>query len=226
MTGGASVNAPANICYVCGRPGANSRDHVIPASFFLQPRPTNLVTLPAHLSCHNRLSEDYARAILAGMSDTTTARRVSEIHVRWSLVKSDLKGTKLRRDLIRTLEPRVEFRSPEGLILGHAPAVRFDRNRMYPMLEKMVRGLYHHHTGWFLAPSARLSWGLNERPFGSLQTAFSKSASGLLYPGVFECRYWTVSDSAGETSLWWLRFYDSVIFRCAANVARDTTAPE
>jgi hypothetical protein len=42
---------------------------------------------------------------------------------------------------------------------------------------------------------------------------------------VFECRYWTASDGAGETALWWLRFYDGVIFRCAANVeGRPKTA--
>ncbi len=38
-----------------GRPGADTRDHVIPESFFPTPKPNNLITLPAHYSCHNRL---------------------------------------------------------------------------------------------------------------------------------------------------------------------------
>src|SRR5437773_1070705 len=110
-------------------PGADSRDHIVPTGFFPAPRPSNLVTLPAHFSCHNRLSEDYARAILAGMSGTPVARRIME-NVRRSLHRSDLGGMQLRRDLIRTLRPRIEFRSPAGLDLGSSPGVQFDRRRV------------------------------------------------------------------------------------------------
>src|SRR5262249_47729355 len=131
-----SVGTPLT-CYVCVEPGADTRDHIVPSGFFPPPRPSNLVTLPAHYSCHNRLSEDYARAILAGASQTGVARRVME-EVRRSLRRSDLGGMKLRRDLIRTLIPRVELRSPEGLHLGSSPGVRFDPQRVYPCLQKMV----------------------------------------------------------------------------------------
>jgi hypothetical protein len=222
------VNGAATVCYVCIQPGADSRDHVIPSGFFLEPRPTNLVTLPAHQACHNRHSEDYARAILAGMSDTTTARRVSEIHVRRSLVRSDLKGTKLRRDLVRTLVPRVEFKSPAGLILGHAPAVQFDRERMYPMLEKIVRGLHYHHTGRFLAVNAKLSWGLFsfglKELHGTDLALFEECDTGLSYAGVFECRYGVASDDTVEGSVWWLRFYEGVVFRCVTSLTTAAAA--
>ncbi len=206
---------PAAHCYVCTQAGPDSRDHLIPRSFFPLPRPTNLVTLPAHFSCHNRLSEDYARAIITGMSNTSVAERVKALQVRPSLLRSDLKGTKLRRDLIRTLIPRVEFRSPAGLILGSAPAVKFDGKRVYPLLEKMVRGLYQHHTRNLLPADASFLWALNERPEGPLEAIFSHSTNGLSYPGVFECRYHISVDATGETAVWWLRFYEGVIFRCA-----------
>jgi hypothetical protein len=210
----ATPSAPAPTCYICVQPGADSRDHIIPSGLFPQPRPTSLVTLAAHHSCHNRLSEDYARAILAGTSGTATAARVNAVQVAWSLVRSDLKGTKLRRDLSRTLIPRIEFRSPSGLVLGSAPAIRFDRNRIYPLLEKIVRGLYHHHTKRFLPANVFFSWGLNERPVGPLETVFSEAVPGLSYPCVFECRYRIITDNTGETTFWWLRFYEGVIFRC------------
>jgi len=203
-------------CYICVKSGADSRDHIVPGGFFPPPRPSNLITLPAHHSCHNRLSEDYARAILAGASQTPMARRVME-DVRRSLRRSDLGGMKLRRDLVRTLIPRLEFRSPSGLYVGNSPGVQFDATRVYPLLQKMVRGLYHHHTGRFLPTEAPFAWGLNERPVGMLETIFAQSVLGLSYPAVFEYRYRIVADDRGELSVWWLRFYEGWIFRCATD---------
>jgi len=203
-------------CYICVQPGADTKDHVIPSGFFPQPLPTNLVTLPAHYSCQNRLSEDYARAILAGMSYETIPLRVRE-RVLWSLVKSDLKGRKLRQDVVRTLV-RFEIRSPAGLFLGYTQGVHFDRNRVYPMLEKIVRGLYYHHTGRFLAANARFSWSPDEPFEGSRAMAFEQATIGLSYPGVFECRYGIASDDTVEGSAWWLRFYEGVVFHCVTSV--------
>ena len=188
----------------------------MPSGFFPAPRPANLIRLPAHYSCHNRLSEDYARAILAGASQTAMARQVME-EVRRSLRRSDLGGMKLRRDLIRTLIPRLELRSASGLYLGSSPAVQFNRKRVYPLLEKMVRGLYHHHTRRFLPAAAPFAWQLNERPVGVLEAVFSQSVLGLSYPAIFECRYRIVADESGELSIWWLRFYEAWIFRCATD---------
>ena len=168
-------------CYICVQPCTDSKDHIVPTGFFPAPRPSSLVTLPAHFSCHNRLSEDYARAVLAGTSETPVARRIME---------------DVRRSLI-------------------------DRKRVYPLLQKMVRGLYHHHTKQFIPPAAVFAWGLNERPVGSLETVFSQSVVGLSYPAVFECRYRVIADNDGELSLWWLRFYEGWIFRCATDTVES-----
>lgn len=196
----------------------------MPSGFFPAPRPSNLVTLPAHYSCHNRLSEDYARAILAGASETSIARRLME-EVRRALRRSDHGGMKLRRDLTRTLIPRVEIRSPSGLYLGSSPAVQFDRKRVYPLLQKMVRGLYHHHTGRFLPTAAPFSWQLNERPVGTLEAVFSQAVPGLSFPAVFDCRYRIIADDSGELSLWGLRFYEGWIFRCATDTVESALTP-
>ena len=212
---GAATRQPAT-CYICAQPGADMKDHLVPSGFFPPPRPSNLITLPAHYSCQNRLSGDYARAILAGTSESRTARRVME-EVRRSLRRSDLGGMKLRRDLIQTLRPRIDIRSASGLHLGSSPGVQFDRSRVYPLLQKIVRGLYHHHTGRFLPTTA--TWGLNELPVGALEAVFAQSLLGLSYPAVFECRYVIKADAGGELSLWWLRFYEGWFFRCAADVS-------
>jgi hypothetical protein len=58
---------PKPACYICGAQGSDSRDHVVPDCFFDSPRPANLLTLPAHYTCHNRLDDEYARDILSGL---------------------------------------------------------------------------------------------------------------------------------------------------------------
>ena len=116
-------------CYICGRPGADSRDHVIPESFFPSPRPNNLITLPAHYSCHNRLNEEYVRAILAGLADSTPAMRLNEGPAGRAVRRNE----PLRRDLRASMIRRIELQSPGGLMLGHAPGVRLDTERFRTM---------------------------------------------------------------------------------------------
>jgi hypothetical protein len=55
--------------YICGGRDPDTRDHVIPDCFFAEPRPKNLLTLPAHSACNARfsISDEYARNILAGL---------------------------------------------------------------------------------------------------------------------------------------------------------------
>ncbi len=89
-------------CYVCGRPGADTRDHVIPESFFPTPKPNNLITLPAHYSCHNRLGEEYVRSILAGLAESKPAMQLNEGPAGRALrrnepLKRDLRASMIRR---------------------------------------------------------------------------------------------------------------------------------
>ena len=49
-----------------------------------------------------------------------------------------------------------------GLIVGRVQGIRFNPDRVYPMLKKIVRGLHYHHSGRFLAPDAEFSWSLDE----------------------------------------------------------------
>jgi hypothetical protein len=211
-------------CYICVQPGADTDDHLIPRAFFPPPRPTNLITLPAHSRCHNRHDEDYARAIIAGVCESPTAERVRALRVRPSLVRSDLKGTKLRRDLIRALMPPTNAVTPAGLIVGRVQGVRFNRDRVYPMLKKIVRGLHYRHSGRFLTPDAEFSWKLDE-PLNETTTAiFQACSAGVSYPGVFECRYGFGTGAGVEGSVWWLRFYEDRVFHCITRVAIRATS--
>ena len=197
-------------CYVCGRPGAATRDHVIPESFFPTPKPSNLITLPAHYSCHNRLGEEYVRAILAGLAESKPAMQLNEGPAGRALRRNE----PLKRDLRASMIRRIELRSPAGLIVGHAPGIRLDTGRFYPLMEKIVRGLYTHHRGDVLPLDVRFNWAINEALVAGRAALFQAAASGRDFPGVLEYRYGVASDEKTVMTIWWLRFYGGATFRC------------
>ena len=203
-------------CYVCGEMGADTADHVIPRGFFPPPRPSNLLTLPAHYSCHNRLDEEYVRNIVASMGRDSSAAAARLWETEGSVRASFARNPPLRRSVMAGMVPHIEVFSPGGVYLGDAPGIRFDRARVYPSLIKMVRGLYRHHTGRLLERDVRFSWALNEVLFGTREEVFASSTPGLSYGDVFDSRYIVAESDGVEVVAWWLRFYQWSVFRCYA----------
>ncbi len=202
------------VCYICCEPGADTDDHVIPACFFPSPRPSNLLTLRAHYSCHNRLDEEYVRNFMAafGRDSSRSAARLWE--TEGAVRRSFDRNMPLRRSLIAGMMPRLEMLTPSGIYLGDAPGIRFDPKRVYPSLGKMVRGLYHNQTGRLLPPHAQFSWGLNEMLYGTLEEIFKCATPGLAYSDIFESRSIVEQKNGLEGVAWWLRFYQWTVFRC------------
>jgi hypothetical protein len=109
----------SDICFVCGTPGADMRDHVLFDCLFVPPRPSNLLTLPAHYRCQNKLHEEYFRNIAAGLSlDTShTAHTLWEDKVYRSLQRNSPLRDSLRASLLR----KVNLVSSGGIWLGTTP---------------------------------------------------------------------------------------------------------
>jgi hypothetical protein len=205
---------PAPSCYICGSEEPDSRDHVIPYCFFKSPRPANLLTLPAHYTCHNRLNDEYARGILSGLGSEGSgiAQELWNTKTKSSFERS----APLRKSLQASLVRKIDLISPAGLVFGHAPAIRIERDRFYPLMRKIVQGMYLHHTGELLPPMFRCAWSLNAllELSGDRQRMLEASRFGLVYPEVFGCRYLIVNEGADSASVWWLCFYTDVVLRC------------
>jgi len=218
----------SEICYICCEPGADSDDHVIPACLFPSPRPSNLLTLRAHYSCHNRLDEEYLRNLMASFGRDSSRSAGHLWESEGAVRRSFARNTPLRRSLIAGMLPRVERFTPGGIFLGHAPAIRFDPKRVYPPLEKMVRGLYRNQTGRLLPLDVKFSWGLDEILHGTLEQMFMFATPGLAYGDIFESRYIVEHENGLEIVAWWLRFYQWSVFRCFVGprpVSPDTVDP-
>lgn len=204
----------SEICYICVKLGADSRDHIIPQCFFIPPLPSDLKTLPAHRGCHNKLSEDYPRLLFTSLSgNNRTAQQLWNGKVERALVRN----APMRDAVLQSLtEPDVEIVSPSGFILERSPAFKIDIEKFYPPLTKIVRGLYCYHTKKFLPAGAVIKWevnGLYDNP-----EFHAKSIQGLTYPNVFTCRYIINS----KYNAWRLTFFDKPI-SCIVSVNEKTT---
>jgi hypothetical protein len=102
------------------------------------------------------------------------------------------------------------------LVFDQAPALRIERDRFYPLMRKIVQGMYLYHTGEFLSPNFRSAWNLNAllELSDDRRRMLEASQFGLVYPEVFGCRYLIVNEGVDDASVWWLCFYTDVVLRC------------
>ena len=203
------------LCYICGLGGADSRDHVVPYSFFKNPRPANILTLPAHYACHNNFDEEYARLILSGLGSegSASAKELWNTKTKRSFERS----ARLRESVRASLVPKIALISPTGLVFDHTPGIRIETDRFYPLMRKVIQGLYVHHIGEFLSPEFRSVWNPNallELSSGR-KRLLEASQFGMLHSEIFGCRYLVENQGTSETwSVWWLCFYTDVVLRC------------
>jgi hypothetical protein len=202
------------ICYICCEPGADSEDHVIPECFFPKPAPKNLLKLPAHKRCHGGLPEGWLRNLLVPLAAGSPSKSATALYSGpvWRAFENDIG---LHRETLSGLVRSEEAYSTDGVYLGSGPAIHFDRKRVYPSLEKMVRGLYLHHTGELLPRDIVFQWvEAHKLHFGRFPVYRRAAAPGLVYDEVFECQYFLWRDREREGSAWWLRFYRTTDFNC------------
>jgi hypothetical protein len=91
---------------------------------------------------------------------------------------------------------------------------------LYPALHKIIRGLHFHHTGALLPKKCQFSCTVvNDSSSEDFET-LNHSSVGVSYSDVFESRYFLLQDH-GAVSIWWLRFYTQLSFRCIAETAKQ-----
>ena len=85
----------SRLCYLCGKAGADSRDHVPPRGIFPKLPRGNLITVPAHEACNKAFSEDdeaFRNAIISASWRSEAGRQAWDEQVLTSFAKNPKPG--------------------------------------------------------------------------------------------------------------------------------------
>lgn len=137
---------PSNerLCYNCGLRKATTFDHVISKTLIPEPRPNNLVTVPACEECNGGFSKDeeYLRDRLSAVIGGSDFEAPATWDKAWrSMQRPKAKGKKL--GLFKDV-----FKLPAAVQTKDGPSdmgVLMSKQRVNRVIEKMVRGFYFHH---------------------------------------------------------------------------------
>jgi len=205
-----------SVCVFCGKPLNQSHDDHIPGKqFFPQPRPDDLITVPAHADCNRRYKsdEDYLRAILLATDAGKSAfgNQLWQQKAKRALDKD--KG--LNNAFFRSVLNFAVF-TPDGLSKGNRLGLVPDWPRVAAFVEKLIRGLYWFEFECILPQSLHIDFprGFIEDLPGRNPYLSITSPGKRGWAGIFEYRVWRGPVNA-ERSMWVFLFYGTNIFVAA-----------
>jgi len=215
--------ARPRLCVYCGEKEATTMDHVAPKCLFGDPKPPNLITVPACADCNNRKSQDDTLLRDALAVDIDNKHPIAK-HLLDTKVKRAVQRN--RSEIARLIakaseaQPRFDY---EGKSLGDAHRVDLASGTMDRILSRMVRGLYCSETGEILRKDhefvvLRQPTGM----FSQLYERMGNPPTGKL-GSVFGFAWVRVNDPL--KMIWLLWFYDSVVYSVMSRVIQPSTVP-
>lgn len=131
-------------CYNCGATNPTTKDHVISKTFIPEPRPTNLITVPACRECNRSYSQDeeYLKDRLSSVIGHPDQFQ-SQI---WDKVWKSMQRPQTRGRKLGLLKDVVPMQQPVLTERGvFTVGIRLNKARSNRVVEKMIKGFYYHH---------------------------------------------------------------------------------
>ena len=174
---------------------------------FPEPRPTDLITVPACCACNNKtkLDDEYFRLVVAAGSQDSP-HSTTLLHQR--IIPRMRKTPALIIDFMKSIR-RVDVHSVGGIYLGQAPEFSFNRSRIQVVIDKIVRGLFFKHTKRRLATDYVVADFHYKPPIQeSSQEAITRLPLFTVGDGSVFSYCFCLSDVAKSESYWFLMFYN------------------
>jgi hypothetical protein len=208
-----------DVCIYCQTRPATTVDHAPPKGLFAEPRPSNLITVPACDDCNKGFekNDDYVLPIATEWlaSETKDGAAVTQKRLR------AINRPQARRRWKPFLEGLrvVEARTQSGIYLGRTFQMSLDGKRIAGTVNRIIRALYYHVTKTAL-PVAKV---VESQPFAHyvqrhgqnpeamrVIPLIRQSPSDVIGDGTFEYRYFC--DHESFFSFWYLEFYGRLAF--------------
>lgn len=205
----------AKFCIYCGAWDELTADHVPPRCIFGDPKPQNLVTVPACRTCNQSRNHDdeYLRTFLV-TGAFASAQTAQDLWNRKIIGSPN--AAPVRRELIRSLI-RVEQKSPAGLYLGKVMAAKFDVQRINRTVGSIARGLLWHH--YKIIPCSRIGVRVGWlRDFDKFSEIIAATNYTEIERSIFHYRHGVAIEDPTQSS-WFFEFYSSM--RCIVLLTRE-----
>lgn len=130
------------VCYLCARPGADTKDHIPPRDIFPEKPTGQLITVPAHYNCNHcfHKEDELFRNLIAAAST-----RTPEGYRAWKeqVVPSWQDNPRAKKDLQKRLTSVWIKDAVSGGLL-RSPAVKQDLELVQRQIDRWTRGLFYH----------------------------------------------------------------------------------
>ncbi len=215
-----------DLCAFCGIRAGDTSGHAPGRLFFPQPRPDDLITVPACAQCNNGASKDeeFFRAtyLFSNAGTTATGQRL------WDQKQHSAyrKNQGLRAAIARKLHPVDVFNSYD-LWLGKRTAIELDHNRLSRVVASIIRGLFYFETATVIEPDVRVEAAplLTDAAIAQVKELSKDTRPGKRdWPGTFQYRC-GISNDVRQGSIWFVRFFGHVCY-WGLTIPRDMMDPE
>lgn len=205
------------VCYLCGKEGADSSDHIPPKNIFFK-KTTDLITAPAHINCNKAWEKDdeYFRFSLVNMAYGYS--REAQLLFKEKVVPRfhSPKKWKFKKALLKDFM-KLQGQSPSGSLLDGQHAIGIDAKRVGDVIKRVARGLYFKRHGEVFPADFPMHISLIERSImidrhKILASKHFKSVGD----GVFRYAYLTASEDK-RYSYFWFTFFDCIDFTIFAS---------
>jgi len=211
-------------CAYCGDVGIVTRDHVPPKGIFLQPRPANLVTVPACQKCHSQQTsrdDEYFRNALIvreELSDHPDVLKMQPVVMR-SFLKPQKTG--MRVEFLKSIR-LIEQVTPAGIFIKQKLGFEADMVRIRRVVQRTVNGFFYYHkhhrvpVGYdtlIFNEESLQNWPVNDLNYfnETLLKPLLATNAVTLGKGVFSYRFGFNTEDQNST-VWVLDFYGRARF--------------
>lgn len=209
-------------CAFCPKP-ATTRDHIPPAGMFAEPRPSNLITVPACQVCNHgtHLDDEYFLRIALEYwaSSNPEAREVAKAVLRGMERE---KAKKSRNAFLKAVRFVQELRTRSGLYVGPGYTYPLDFGRILNTVRKIAKGMFFHVTGGPLPPGYSVEASRDIDFWEALRSSGRKELlqqaaflltqpESVIGTEVFSYRYF-IEPTDPNTISWFFEFYRRMRF--------------